>query len=260
MQTESVRFKNRTWDVAADLRVPDGFDPAEKHPAIVCAHPISSCKEQTSGNVYAERLTELGQVTLAFDASHQGQSGGEPRYLEDPATRGRLPLCGGPPGHARLRRRGPHRRRGRLRWWRLCRDGGEDGPPYQGAGHRGSRELRTDCGRSRNSPARSSRSSPGGSRSPHRGRCPLEVEHRRSLSPSASAERADRTPSSCIAGRPGPSEPPQQSTTPVDHRFLPLSYMASSSGVPLNAGPQLDGSRSTTIVIASCAVSALPIF
>ncbi|MFF4741534.1 alpha/beta hydrolase [Streptomyces sp. NPDC001268] len=87
MQTESVRFKNRTWDVAAALRVPDGFDPAEKHPAIVCAHPISSCKEQTSGNVYAERLTELGQVTLAFDASHQGQSGGEPRYLEDPATR-----------------------------------------------------------------------------------------------------------------------------------------------------------------------------
>ncbi|MEU6242410.1 alpha/beta hydrolase [Streptomyces sp. NPDC047024] len=87
MQKESVRFKNRTWDVAADLRLPDGFDPAKKYPAIICAHPISSCKEQTSGNIYAERLTELGYVTLAFDASYQGESGGEPRYLEDPATR-----------------------------------------------------------------------------------------------------------------------------------------------------------------------------
>lgn len=38
------------------------------------------------------------------------------------------------------------------------------------------------------------------------------------------------------------------------------SCSASSSGVPLNAGPQLDGSRSTTIATASCAVSALPIF
>ncbi|NED37143.1 alpha/beta hydrolase [Streptomyces sp. SID8499] len=84
---QEVRFKNRTWDVAAHLRVPEGFDENEKYPAIVCAHPISSCKEQTSGSIYAERLTEQGYVTLAFDASHQGESGGEPRYLEDPATR-----------------------------------------------------------------------------------------------------------------------------------------------------------------------------
>ncbi|WET76246.1 alpha/beta hydrolase [Amycolatopsis sp. QT-25] len=84
---ESVTFKNRTWDVAADVRFPEGFDPAKKYPAIICAHPISSCKEQTSGSIYAERLTELGYVTLAFDASHQGASGGEPRHLEDPATR-----------------------------------------------------------------------------------------------------------------------------------------------------------------------------
>lgn len=84
---EHVRFKNRTWDVAADLRLPKDFDATKKYPAIICAHPISSCKEQTSGSVYAERLTEQGYVTLAFDASHQGESGGEPRHLEDPATR-----------------------------------------------------------------------------------------------------------------------------------------------------------------------------
>ncbi|MBY8819238.1 alpha/beta hydrolase [Streptomyces cinereoruber] len=84
---QSVRFKNRSWDVAADLRLPKDFDPSKKYPAIICAHPISSCKEQTSGSIYGERLTEQGYVTLAFDASHQGESGGEPRYLEDPATR-----------------------------------------------------------------------------------------------------------------------------------------------------------------------------
>ncbi|KAB2590226.1 alpha/beta hydrolase [Streptomyces arboris] len=86
---ESVRFtnRNRTWDMAADLRLPKDFDPAKKYPAIICAHPISSCKQQTAGSIYAERLTELGYVTLAFDASHQGGSGGEPRHLEDPATR-----------------------------------------------------------------------------------------------------------------------------------------------------------------------------
>ncbi|WP_439678400.1 alpha/beta hydrolase [Embleya sp. MST-111070] len=84
---ESVRFKNRTWDVAAVVRQPKDFDATKKYPAVVCAHPISSCKEQTAGSVYAERLTEQGYVTLAFDASHQGESGGEPRYLEDPATR-----------------------------------------------------------------------------------------------------------------------------------------------------------------------------
>ncbi|GHB73843.1 alpha/beta hydrolase [Streptomyces viridiviolaceus] len=84
---ESVRFKNRTWDVAADLRLPKDFDATKKYPAIICAHPISSCKEQTAGSIYAERLTEQGYVTLAFDASFQGESGGEPQYLEDPATR-----------------------------------------------------------------------------------------------------------------------------------------------------------------------------
>ena len=85
--TQSVTFKNRTWDIAATLRLPKGFDPAKKYASIVCAHPISSCKEQTSGAIYGEALTRAGFITLAFDASTQGASGGEPRFLEDPATR-----------------------------------------------------------------------------------------------------------------------------------------------------------------------------
>ena len=84
---KSITFKNRTWDVAATLRLPEGFDAGRKYAAIVCAHPISSCKEQTSGAIYGEALTQAGFITLAFDASTQGASGGEPRFLEDPAMR-----------------------------------------------------------------------------------------------------------------------------------------------------------------------------
>lgn len=85
--SKSVTFRNRTWDVAATLRLPEGFDAGRKYPAIVCAHPISSCKEQTSGAIYGEALTKAGFITLAFDASTQGASGGEPCFSEDPATR-----------------------------------------------------------------------------------------------------------------------------------------------------------------------------
>lgn len=83
---KTVTFKNKYWDVAADLRVPEGFDEKNKYPAIICAHPISSCKEQTA-SIYATKLTELGFITLAFDASFQGHSGGEPRFIEDPGHR-----------------------------------------------------------------------------------------------------------------------------------------------------------------------------
>lgn len=82
-----VKFRNRSWDVAAIMQFPKDFDETKKYPAIVCAHPISSCKEQTSGHIYGKQLAEAGFVTLAFDASYQGESGGEPRFLEDPAMR-----------------------------------------------------------------------------------------------------------------------------------------------------------------------------
>lgn len=84
---KNVTFKNKSIDVSATIRFPEGFDENQKYAAIVCAHPISSCKEQTAGAIYAEKLTAAGFVTLAFDASYQGASGGEPRFLEDPATR-----------------------------------------------------------------------------------------------------------------------------------------------------------------------------
>lgn len=83
---ESVTFRNTDmyWDIAATLQFPRGFDKNKKYPAIVSAHPIGSCKEQTSGNVYGKALAEAGFVVIAFDRSTQGASGGEPRYIEDP--------------------------------------------------------------------------------------------------------------------------------------------------------------------------------
>lgn len=86
---EHIRFRSpgMAWDLAGDLYLPEGFDPEGSYPAIVSVHPIGSCKEQTSGNVYGRALAEAGYVVLAFDASFQGDSGGEPRPIEDPAQR-----------------------------------------------------------------------------------------------------------------------------------------------------------------------------
>lgn len=85
METVKIRNPGMYWHIAADIRFPPGFDAARQYPAIVSAHPIGSCKEQTSGNVYGKALAEAGFVVIAFDRSTQGNSGGEPRYIEDPA-------------------------------------------------------------------------------------------------------------------------------------------------------------------------------
>lgn len=84
---ESVTVKTPYWDIAADVYFPPDFDASSKYPAIVSMHPIGSCKEQTSGNVYGTALADEGFVVIAFDASFQGASGGEPRFIEDPSQR-----------------------------------------------------------------------------------------------------------------------------------------------------------------------------
>ncbi|GLC93973.1 alpha/beta hydrolase [Cupriavidus sp. TA19] len=82
-----VTYRNLGWDSAADIYLPPDFDEKRKYPAIVSTHPIGSCKEQTSGTVYAAALAKEGFVVVAFDASFQGASGGSPRFIEDPAIR-----------------------------------------------------------------------------------------------------------------------------------------------------------------------------
>ncbi|QYN38929.1 alpha/beta hydrolase [Pseudonocardia sp. DSM 110487] len=74
-------------ELAADLHLPDDIDDAAALRAVVLSTPGSSVKEQIGAN-YASRLAARGIAALVFDPSHQGQSGGEPRDLEDPYRRG----------------------------------------------------------------------------------------------------------------------------------------------------------------------------
>lgn len=84
MKPVTFRNKDMYWDIAADMHFPPGFSETNKYPAIISAHPIGSCKEQTSGAVYGKALAEAGFVVIAFDRSFQGASGGAPRSIEDP--------------------------------------------------------------------------------------------------------------------------------------------------------------------------------
>ncbi|KAK3182476.1 hypothetical protein K4F52_006302 [Lecanicillium sp. MT-2017a] len=84
---KTVNIPNIAWNMAADIHYPDNFDDRKKYPAVVSAHPIGSCKEQTSGNVYGRAMVAAGFVVVAFDASFQGASGAEPRFVENPEFR-----------------------------------------------------------------------------------------------------------------------------------------------------------------------------
>lgn len=84
--SQHVTFNNGGVRMAGNLYLPANYDRSKKYPAIVVAHPWGGVKEQTSG-LYAQQLARKGFITLAYDASHYGESGGEPRDLEDPADR-----------------------------------------------------------------------------------------------------------------------------------------------------------------------------
>ncbi len=78
-----VTFKNRFGiTLAGDLYVPKGGGDA-RLPALAVSGPFGAVKEQVSG-LYAQTMAERGFVTLAFDPSYTGESGGEPRNVASP--------------------------------------------------------------------------------------------------------------------------------------------------------------------------------
>lgn len=77
-----VTFHNRYGiTLAADMYVPK--NASGKLPAIAVSGPFGAVKEQSSG-LYAQKMAELGFLTIAFDPSFTGESGGSPRYVASP--------------------------------------------------------------------------------------------------------------------------------------------------------------------------------
>lgn len=83
VEVQKVSFKNRYGiTLVGDLYTPKEKSK-EKMSAIAVSGPFGAVKEQASG-LYAQTLAERGYVTLAFDPSYTGESGGEPRDVASP--------------------------------------------------------------------------------------------------------------------------------------------------------------------------------
>lgn len=77
-----ITFHNRYGiTLAADMYIPKNV--SGKLPAIAVAGPFGAVKEQASG-LYAQTMAKRGFLTIAFDPSYTGESGGEPRYVASP--------------------------------------------------------------------------------------------------------------------------------------------------------------------------------
>lgn len=82
VEHSKVTFVNRYGiTLAADMYTPKGADG--KLPAIAVCGPFGAVKEQCSG-LYAQTMAERGFLTIAFDPSFTGESGGQPRYMASP--------------------------------------------------------------------------------------------------------------------------------------------------------------------------------
>lgn len=81
-----VIYKLNGIDISANVYTPANYNPSNKYPAVVVAHPNGGVKEQVAG-LYAQRLAEQGYITIAADAAYQGASGGVPRNVDKSSNR-----------------------------------------------------------------------------------------------------------------------------------------------------------------------------
>ena len=86
-KSDEVKHKKITFHNRYGITlVADQFEPKNvegKLPAIAISGPFGAVKEQSSG-LYAQELAKRGFLTIAFDPSFTGESGGEPRYMASP--------------------------------------------------------------------------------------------------------------------------------------------------------------------------------
>ena len=82
VEHKKITFVNRYGiTLAADMYTPKNAEG--KLPAIAVSGPFGAVKEQCSG-LYAQTMAERGFLTIAFDPSYTGESGGLPRYMASP--------------------------------------------------------------------------------------------------------------------------------------------------------------------------------
>ena len=84
VEHRKVTFHNRYGiELAADMYTPKTAPEGGKFAAIAVSGPFGAVKEQSSG-LYAQHMAERGFLTIAFDPSFTGESGGEPRRMASP--------------------------------------------------------------------------------------------------------------------------------------------------------------------------------
>lgn len=82
VEHKKVTFANRYGiTLVADMYIPK--NRKEKMPALAVSGPFGAVKEQCAG-LYAQTMAERGYLTIAFDPSFTGESGGNPRYMASP--------------------------------------------------------------------------------------------------------------------------------------------------------------------------------
>ena len=86
IETTKVTFPNQLTTMVGNLSFPSNMDKTKKYPALAVVHPFGAVKEQAAGT-YAKKMAEKGYITLAFDSTHLGESGGYPRDTENPSER-----------------------------------------------------------------------------------------------------------------------------------------------------------------------------
>lgn len=80
---KKVNFNSEGANLVGNLYYPSNYEEGKSYPAIVVSGSWTTVKEQMAG-LYAEKLSEQGFITLAFDFRNFGESEGEPRFYESP--------------------------------------------------------------------------------------------------------------------------------------------------------------------------------